>query len=57
MLNLGFEDKDLFKKISKGKYEAPSTMSEGAKSLIERILKINPEHRISASQVWFKNSA
>jgi len=47
----GFDDKDLFKKITRGKYDTPSSMSEGSKSLLEKMLKVSPDQRIIAEQI------
>jgi serine/threonine protein kinase len=57
---LPFEDpntRKLYKKIMKGVYQSPKYISEPAKDLIEKILKINPEERYSIEQIrsheWF----
>ena len=48
----------LFKKISNGVYTLPSYLSEGAKSLLTRMLVVNPLNRITIHEImedeWFK---
>ena len=51
---LGFDDRDLFAKIKKGKFDIPSHVSEGARNLLTRILKVNPQDRPSVEQVRLK---
>ncbi|PBP27240.1 serine/threonine-protein kinase GIN4 [Diplocarpon rosae] len=38
--------------IKSGKYSMPIDISEEAKSLINRMLQVNPKNRISLSQIW-----
>eukprot|EP01080_Neovahlkampfia_damariscottae_P007555 gene7555-11878_t len=58
---LPFEDdsiKILFAKIEKGQFKMPSFFSEGASSLISRMLNVDPEKRITIKEIfedeWFK---
>ena len=59
----GEEMSDLLVKIKKGKfnfrYPAFNNVSEDAKDLIRKLLKVEPDDRISAKDalqhVWFKN--
>ncbi|OBA18053.1 carbon catabolite derepressing protein kinase [Metschnikowia bicuspidata var. bicuspidata NRRL YB-4993] len=48
----------LFKKISNGVYTLPNYLSEGAKSLLTRMLVVNPLNRITIHEIledeWFK---
>jgi len=48
----------LFKKIAQGNYVVPSYMSVGARSLIKRMLQVNPVDRITIQQIrqdpWFQ---
>lgn len=48
----------LFKKISGGVYSLPSFLSPGAKSLLQRMLVVNPLNRITVQQImedaWFR---
>jgi len=46
-------EKELFKKIARGQYELPSHLSEDAKVLIRKMLRINPLSRPSAEEVKF----
>ncbi len=48
---LGTDDKDLFKKISRGQYEIPSTLSPEVSKLIKKMLRMNPHERPSAEEV------
>jgi serine/threonine protein kinase len=57
---LPFEDpntRKLYKKILKGVYQAPKYVSDSVKDLIEKILKTNPDERITIEQIrahqWF----
>ena len=47
----GFDEKDLYSKIKKGKFDFPSHLNPDAKALLERILKINPSDRPTVDQV------
>jgi len=47
----GFDEKDLFSKIKKGKYDVPSHLSKGACDLIEKVLCIRPEIRVTVDEV------
>jgi len=44
-------EKELFKKIARGQYELPSHLSEDAKVLIRKMLRINPLSRPSAEEI------
>jgi carbon catabolite-derepressing protein kinase len=57
---LPFDDEyipTLFKKIAAGSYSIPSYLSQGAVSLIKRMLMVNPVHRITIGDIrddpWF----
>ncbi|OCK81401.1 Pkinase-domain-containing protein [Lepidopterella palustris CBS 459.81] len=57
---LPFDDEyipTLFKKIASGNYSIPSYLSQGAVSLIKKMLVVNPVHRITVSEIrqdpWF----
>jgi len=47
----GASDKELYKKIAKGIYQMPSGISQQAKNLIEKILKVDPAKRPSCSEI------
>jgi serine/threonine protein kinase len=47
----GTDDKDLFKKILRGQFEIPATLSKGAQSLIKKLLRMNPHDRPSTDEV------
>ena len=47
----GTDDRDLFRKIAKGKFEFVEEISSSAKKLIQTILKVNPQERLNTSQV------
>lgn len=58
---LPFDDEfipNLFKKISEGVYTIPSGLSPGAKSLLRRMLVVNPLNRITVDEImqdpWFR---
>ncbi|EKD14605.1 uncharacterized protein L3040_000129 [Drepanopeziza brunnea f. sp. 'multigermtubi'] len=42
----------LMTQIKSGRYEMPEDISEDAKSLIHRMLQVNPKNRIQMSQIW-----
>ncbi|CZS98706.1 hypothetical protein WAI453_001889 [Rhynchosporium graminicola] len=42
----------LLRLIRKGQYSMPAEFSEEAKSLVHRILQVNPKNRIQLQQVW-----
>ncbi|KAH6710854.1 hypothetical protein BKA61DRAFT_104529 [Leptodontidium sp. MPI-SDFR-AT-0119] len=42
----------LLRKIRRGQYSMPTEFSEDAKSLIHRILQVNPKDRIRLQQIW-----
>jgi len=46
-------EKDLFRRIARGQYEFPSYMSEDARSLIKKMLRLNPLERPTADEVIF----
>ena len=57
---LPFEDNDndeLYRKISKGKFEVPETLSDNAKDILHRILNVDPNKRYNIEQIknhpWF----
>ncbi|OMJ74463.1 hypothetical protein SteCoe_26617 [Stentor coeruleus] len=45
------DDKELYKKIQFGQYTIPSSISQGARSLINRILRLHPEKRPNISEL------
>jgi MAP/microtubule affinity-regulating kinase len=47
----GYDDRDLFGKIKRGKFEAPSHVSEGARNLLQKILKVNPDERATIDEI------
>ena len=53
----GIDDKDLFRKISKGKFDMNENLSKECKGLIHMILKVNPTERVNTNQIlqnsWF----
>jgi serine/threonine protein kinase len=44
-------DKELYKKIQFGQFTVPSSISQGARSLISRILRLNPDKRPSVADI------
>jgi serine/threonine-protein kinase HSL1 (negative regulator of Swe1 kinase) len=42
----------LLNKIKKGQYEMPPEFSNEAKSLIRKVLQVNPKDRITLAQIW-----
>lgn len=50
-MKIGFDEKDLFGKIKKAKFEIPPHVSAEPKALIEKILRLNPKERITVDQV------
>lgn len=42
----------LYIQIESGRYTMPDDISEDAKSLIHRMLQVNPKNRIRISQIW-----
>jgi len=44
-------EKDLFRKISRGQYEIPTHVSEDARCLIKKMLRINPIERPSCEEI------
>jgi len=57
---LPFDDEyipTLFKKIAAGNYHMPNYLSQGATSLIRKMLSVNPVHRITIAEIrqdpWF----
>jgi len=44
-------EKDLFRRIARGQYEFPSHMSEDARSLIKKMLRLNPLERPNAEEI------
>ncbi|KAL6827799.1 hypothetical protein V8C40DRAFT_286735 [Trichoderma camerunense] len=52
---LPFDDPDLrvmMNKTKKGQYKMPEFLSPEAEDLIDRMLQVNPDHRISMKQIW-----
>lgn len=47
----GTDDKELYRKINSGKIEFPSTVTPSAKSLIQRLLRVNQADRPTAKDV------
>ena len=47
----GQVDKELYKKIQYGQFTVPSSVSQGARSLISRILRLNPDKRPSVTEI------
>ena len=47
----GQVDKELYKKIQYGQFTVPSSISQGARSLISRILRLNPDKRPSVTDI------
>eukprot|EP00357_Protocruzia_adherens_P027229 CAMPEP_0115001698 /NCGR_PEP_ID=MMETSP0216-20121206/17547_1 /TAXON_ID=223996 /ORGANISM="Protocruzia adherens, Strain Boccale" /LENGTH=655 /DNA_ID=CAMNT_0002367115 /DNA_START=618 /DNA_END=2586 /DNA_ORIENTATION=+ len=41
----GFNDRDLYKKIMKGRFDVPDHLSYGARNLINKILRVDAKHR------------
>jgi serine/threonine protein kinase len=48
---IGSDDKDLYRKINTGKIEFPSTFTAQAKTLVQKMLRINQNERPSAKEV------
>jgi tRNA A-37 threonylcarbamoyl transferase component Bud32 len=44
-------EKDLFRRIARGQYEFPAHMSEDAKNLIKKMLRLNPLERPNADEI------
>ena len=49
--NKALSEKELYSKISKGVYIFPEYVSQEAKTLIQKILIINPQNRLKADRV------
>ncbi len=49
----GNSERELFQKISSGKFEIPAGVSSELKGLINRILKVNPSERPTAKEVLY----
>jgi len=53
----GVDDKDLFRKIGKGKFDINEGLSKECKGLLNGILRVNPSERINTNQIlqssWF----
>ena len=53
----GVDDKDLFRRIGKGRFEINENLSKESKGLLQMILKVNPNERVSTHQIlqnsWF----
>lgn len=47
----GTDEKDLYRKIAKGQFEIPAEVSHTAKSLLQKILVVNPAERITTRQI------
>ena len=56
----GQSDKELYKKISKGQFTPPDHMSKEAKNFLSKMLVVEPERRVTASQLledpWLKSN-
>jgi serine/threonine protein kinase len=50
----GTDDKDLYKKILRGQFDIPSTISKPAQALIRKLLRMNPHDRPSTDDVNFR---
>jgi hypothetical protein len=50
-LNLGANDKELYKRIIKGQFTIPDYVSPLARGLLKRILTVDPDKRPKASQI------
>ena len=48
-------DRELFKKIEKGIFSIPSHVTAGARNLIHKILLVNPDERLKASDILSDN--
>ncbi len=53
--NSALSEKELYGKISKGLYIFPDFVSNEAKGLIQKILLVNPQNRMSADNVTLIN--
>ena len=53
----GVDDKDLFRRIGKGKFDVNESLSKECRTLLHGILKVNPSERINTNQIlqspWF----
>lgn len=53
----GIDDKDLFRKIGRGRFDVNENLSKECKTLIHAILKVNPHERANTNQIlqspWF----
>ncbi|KAL7960101.1 hypothetical protein V8C34DRAFT_321911 [Trichoderma compactum] len=52
---LPFDDPDLrvmMNKTKKGQYKMPEFLTPEAEDLIDRMLQVNPDHRITMKQIW-----
>jgi serine/threonine protein kinase len=47
----GSDEKDLYRRISRGQFEVPAEISSGARELIQKILNINPAERYTTKDV------
>jgi len=47
----GHDDRELFNKIKKGKFDIPSYVTPEAKNLLQKILKVNPDDRLKVNEV------
>jgi hypothetical protein len=54
-INLALSEKELYSKITKGLYIFPDFVSNEAKTLIQKILHVNPQNRLSADNVLIIN--
>ena len=50
-LCLGMNDRELFQRISQGKFDVPAYISPEAKSLLNKIIRIKPSDRPSCETV------
>mmetsp|Transcript_29809 Transcript_29809/g.27292 ORF Transcript_29809/g.27292 Transcript_29809/m.27292 type:complete len:103 (+) Transcript_29809:1141-1449(+) len=47
----GYDDRDLYAKIKKGKFDLPNHISPCAKNILHKMLKVNPEERYNVDQI------
>ena len=50
-LLIGYDDRDLFAKIKRGKFNIPTIVTEDAANLLRKILRVNPDERVTVDQV------
>mmetsp|Transcript_34402 Transcript_34402/g.31107 ORF Transcript_34402/g.31107 Transcript_34402/m.31107 type:complete len:102 (-) Transcript_34402:84-389(-) len=47
----GYDDRDLFAKIKRGKFNIPTIVTEDAANLLRKILRVNPDERVTVDQI------